>query len=438
MKKFITICLAICFLTGVRAQCIETLLLADGTSLEGYMSVQRVGKDITFFVSRGVINIPKSCVDRITEQAVDTSSLGDAWKKWVRTHQEAVTRDGKLVLSNIHLKDEEYLRSDTVKNELLKDDKAFSVLALLSSSPHSVRVVEKGEIIKYIDMSPTVYTLDWKDIKVLRRMPRSSLMLSGVNTIIRLQDSGRELEGEIVEQIPGKQMKIRGLDGVTEVVNITDIASVRKVKINSHQSLFEQVPLLETVRTKTGDFTGVITEQSYGEKASLTVEMHHGVSQTLNAADVLEFRRVRNNRYNPLEDVIISNGMVLLNRHETSFMDMEQESGMVYTKDFDKALVLKNALSQKELVVEMEDNPSKKELVMIRAVEQKGEKRKEKDQTVSVGFTFENLAIYSIRPTIQEVTQNGTLRMTFPVNVKGWYVLYLPKEKKGILCNVEN
>lgn len=432
MKKFIIICLAICAFIGVRAQCIETLLLADGTSLEGYMSVQRVGKDITFSVSRGVINIPKSCVDRITEQAVDTSSLGDAWKKWIRNHQETVTRDGKFVLSNIHLK-EGKLKKDSVGSDL-----AFSMISLLSSSPHGVRIVEKGDIIKYIDMAPTIYTLDWKDVKVLRRMPRSSLMLSGINTIIRLQDSGRELEGEIVEQIPGKQMKIRSLDGVTEVVNIAEIASVRKIKINDHQSLFEQVPLLETVRTKTGDFTGVITEQNYGEKASLTVEMHHGVSQTLNAADVLEFRRVRNNRYNPLEDVIINNGMVLLNRRETSFMDMEQEFGMVYTKDFDKAIVLKNALSQKNLVVEMDDSPSKKELVMIRAAEQKGEKRKEKDRIVSIGFTFENLAIYSIRPTIQEVTQNGTLRMTFPVNVKGWYVLYLPKEKKGILCNVEN
>lgn len=432
MKKFIIICLAICAFIGVRAQCIETLLLVDGTSLEGYMSVQRVGKDITFSVSRGVINIPKSCVDRITEQAVDTSSLGDAWKKWIRNHQETVTRDGKFVLSNIHLK-EGKLKKDSVGSDL-----AFSMISLLSSSPHGVRIVEKGDIIKYIDMAPTIYTLDWKDVKVLRRMPRSSLMLSGINTIIRLQDSGRELEGEIVEQIPGKQMKIRSLDGVTEVVNIAEIASVRKIKINDHQSLFEQVPLLETVRTKTGDFTGVITEQNYGEKASLTVEMHHGVSQTLNAADVLEFRRVRNNRYNPLEDVIINNGMVLLNRRETSFMDMEQEFGMVYTKDFDKAIVLKNALSQKNLVVEMDDSPSKKELVMIRAAEQKGEKRKEKDRIVSIGFTFENLAIYSIRPTIQEVTQNGTLRMTFPVNVKGWYVLYLPKEKKGILCNVEN
>lgn len=432
MKKFIIICLAICAFIGVRAQCIETLLLADGTSLEGYMSVQRVGKDITFSVSRGVINIPKSCVDRITEQAVDTSSLGDAWKKWIRNHQETVTRDGKFVLSNIHLK-EGKLKKDSVGSGF-----AFSMISLLSSSPHGVRIVEKGDIIKYIDMAPTIYTLDWKDVKVLRRMPRSSLMLSGINTIIRLQDSGRELEGEIVEQIPGKQMKIRSLDGVTEVVNIAEIASVRKIKINDHQSLFEQVPLLETVRTKTGDFTGVITEQNYGEKASLTVEMHHGVSQTLNAADVLEFRRVRNNRYNPLEDVIINNGMVLLNRRETSFMDMEQEFGMVYTKDFDKAIVLKNALSQKNLVVEMDDSPSKKELVMIRAAEQKGEKRKEKDRIVSIGFTFENLAIYSIRPTIQEVTQNGTLRMTFPVNVKGWYVLYLPKEKKGILCNVEN
>ncbi|MDO5429593.1 hypothetical protein [Parabacteroides sp.] len=87
------------------------------------------------------------------------------------------------------------------------------------------------------------------------------------------------------------------------------------------------------------------------------------------------------------------------------------------------------------IVLEVKDKPEANEYALIRAVE-KTEMEKKRDLR-KLGYTNENFAIYSTRAVEQTVSVNSTCKMNFAVNNPGWYVLYLPKMKKGILCLVE-
>ena len=72
--------------------------------------------------------------------------------------------------------------------------------------PRKVRILEKGEVIKYLDFTPNSYYLDWKDIQAIKRAPRATTDLTGLIDVVALR-TGEKYEGQIIEQIPGERIR---------------------------------------------------------------------------------------------------------------------------------------------------------------------------------------------------------------------------------------
>lgn len=430
--KYLIVCAALLLFGRGWAQNVETLVLNDGSVLEGYMSVQRVGKDVTFTASRQIIVLQANCVASIAERTVEYKKLSAEWKKWIDENPRSLSKDGKFVLNEIKLKTS---LSDTT---LLKGKKNTGMLDHFSSSPYNVKVLEKGELIKYIDVTPHVYTLSWKDIKCLRRLPRIPLDISGVSELLVLKN-GQEYEGEVVEQIPGKTMKLLKADGIVEVVDANDIFCIRKKKLNEEQSIVEQVPLLETVRTEKEDYTGVIIEQNFNKGKNgnnLVMILQNGNSSTINQTDVIEICRIKNEHYKPLKDVVLDDTTMLVNRNGVFCTCFQQEDDLIYTKEFESALKLNIDTLNGCVYLEVKDNASFDDYVMVQALELKGKKRKDKDKIMSIGFSYEDLVLKSIQPFKKTVSPNNTLKVSFQIKTLGWYVTYNPKKKEGIIFQI--
>ncbi|WP_455622179.1 hypothetical protein [Parabacteroides sp.] len=446
----------LCFfmaITGIQAQTIESVELQDGSVLEGYISGQYPGKSITFSASQATIVIPSKSVSSIREHRIDLASLPLEWKQWMDTHAK---REKDLLLSDIFLVDESVkLASDT---DTVTVDRRPIVPDYLRVSPRKVKVLEKGEMIKYVDVMPQTYSLKWSDVKYVRRTRRSDLALSGLNEVIRLKENGNEYTGEILEQILGKQIRLLKKDGVIEVINPAQIASIRKVKLNLDQEVFKQTPLLDHVYTHSGNvISGIIMEQNFvsaGEKAGyLTVLSRNGESRVVSYPDVEKYGRSLNPDYKLQTDILLDDTTLMVNRRKARFTDFEQDSeSFLFAKETEgKVSLRKDSLEEKQFIVlEVKDSPEADDYVLIRAVEKKemlaqeklrikgqAKEARVKEARVKQGFTYENLAIYSTRAVEQTVSVNGTRKMRFSAANPGLYVLYLPKMKKGILCLVE-
>ena len=72
----------ICCVTLLYAYPVETVVLQDGSVLEGYMSVQRPGKDIVFVAQKATIYVPSDKVVSIVRHETEVDKLSEQWKEW--------------------------------------------------------------------------------------------------------------------------------------------------------------------------------------------------------------------------------------------------------------------------------------------------------------------------------------------------------------------
>lgn len=424
-------------LSTLFAQKIESIYLHDGSVLEGYISEQQPGKSITFNTCQATIIIPENIVLSISNHKIEYSSLPQAWKSWNKINNNG---EKDMVLSDILLEGKS--DSITTKADSSVINKALSPSYLLKS-PQKVKILEKGSRIKYLDLNPQTFYLKWSDVKCVRHHQKSKLELSGLKYIIRLKNSSLEYSGEILEQVLGKQIKLLKKDGVIEVIDINNIASIRKERFNLEQNLFEQTPLLDQVYIRSGRcITGIIINQNFvqtKEKASfLTIQGIKGEIEVIPYSEVYKYGSCINPDFNPLTDIILDTSCIMINRKKVEVTEFEQnEEGFSYAKDLKNIITLKkDSLEDKLfLVVEMKNSQKTEEYSLIGAVE-KTEKVK-KSILKRIGFMNENLGIYSTLPTKQTVSINGTLKMKYTVNNLGWYILYQTKEKKGIIIKIE-
>lgn len=424
-------------LCALSAQIFESIYLLDGSVLEGYISEQQPGKGITFTAYKATITIPENIVLSINNHKVEYSSLPLEWKAW----------------SDINIKDEK----DMILSDIILDEKSDTLIAKGDSSiikkkllhtyllnmPQNVKILEKGSVIKYLDLNPQTYYLKWSDVKYVKRPPRSKIELSGINYVIHLKNSDLEFSGEMLEQSLGKQIKLLKKDGVIEVIDINKIASIRKEKFNQEQSIFEQTPLLDQVYICSGRcITGIIINQNFvhkNEKNSfLTIQGINGEIDVVPYSEVCKYGNCINPDFNPLTDIILDKNSIMLNRKKVETTEFAQnEEGFIYAKDLKNSIILKKDSLEDGLfiIVEMGDCQKANKYALIGAVE-KTEKIK-KSTLKRLGFMYENYVTYSNPPTVQTISINGTCKMKFTVNNLGWYILYQTNENKGIIFKIE-
>lgn len=294
-KRFCWILLLNLLVLTAGAEPYETVVLKNGSVLEGYISVQHPGKDIIFFAEKATVYIPVKQVKSVLEYDIEIETLSDPWKAWVGDNPLLV----KTVRGSKFLQMTDIILAETAENDTVVLDSAVvretntPLYSNWNVVPRKVRILEKGEVIKYLDFTPNSYYLDWKDIQAIKRAPRATTDLTGLIDVVALR-TGEKYEGQIIEQIPGERIRLLKNDGIVEVINAGQIAFQQKKKLNPNQSLFEQSPLLDVVCIKKDEDTGIIVEQNYGgekEPGYLLIQNERGDILRRNSIAVTETRK---------------------------------------------------------------------------------------------------------------------------------------------------
>ena len=401
----------------------EKVILKNGTQLEGYISVQHPGKKIVFIAEKATVCIPFARVESIVDHDVKISSLSDGWQNWIKENPASIkAENGKnyLVLSDIVLS-----ANDTLAVER---DSFVTVSNSRDMSPHNVRILEKGDIITYLDFSKTLYHVAWDDILMIRRYERSSLDLTGIVDVVEL-NSGKVLEGQIIEQILGKQVRLKGDDGIINVIDLKQITTQKKKKMNVNQSLLEQSPLLEIVCTKQGKMiTGVIVEQAYDKKQGdyLLIEEENGTIVRESSGNVTEIRKIPNPNYRMLTDILVNNDEIWIDRKKGEKAIVDEEESVMIINDKSVPVIVDLQYNQDTLTVEQQDNIDNRNIILLKLVQIEIKKRGE-----CYVFTYEDLVTQGSRPFAVEVSRNKTLKMLYTIG-EGHYILYKPKEKTAV------
>lgn len=262
-----------------------TIVLKGGTELTGYISRQRPGENFTFTTTKATVMLPSNDVKSIVDSEVKITSLSPEWKDWAEKSDayDGMGNSRTLLLSDI-----------------ITDKGSIS----------RVRILEKGAKVRYLELSPNTYSLNWDTIEVVRADKRPKLMLSGVNRRYKLS-SGMEYEGQYVEEVPGRTMSLLRDNGVVEVFNTEDVMKDHRFKINPNQSLLEQSDLIDIIQMKNGGtHRGVIFERNYSDSDGITndyllIQLENGSTMSVNLEDIVEYRKEKNSRYKPLTDIVL-------------------------------------------------------------------------------------------------------------------------------------
>lgn len=403
-------------LTTASAQDNLTVVLKDGTELTGYISRQRPGVNFTFTTSKSIVQLPNKEVLSIVDNEVKSSSLSPEWQQWAEDN-DAYKGDGSG--RTLHLSD----------------------IITTNGSINKVRILEKGAKVRYLELSPNSYSLNWDTISVIKAEKRPKLLLSGINRRYKLA-SGLEYEGQYIEEIPGETVSLLHDNGVIEVFNTNEVMKDNRIKINPNQTLNEQSDLIDIVQMKNGGtHRGIIFERNYSDSDEITndyllIQLENGSTMSLNLADIVEYRKERNPNYKPLTDIIIEDGQGAINRNIASLIPTKEVSGMI-TVDVDSLTINLSQSNPQTITAEFPiDNSKAQQLKLIRIRKYQDKKGK----SVYYGFTFEDMVKNSILPRSVETSVNGISKIdyTIPTGATGIYGVYNPLTNKIIIFKISN
>ena len=112
-KRFCWILLLNLLVLTAGAEPYETVVLKNGSVLEGYISVQHPGKDIIFFAEKATVYIPVKQVKSVLEYDIEIETLSDPWKAWVGDNPLLV----KTVRGSKFLQMTDIILAETAEND---------------------------------------------------------------------------------------------------------------------------------------------------------------------------------------------------------------------------------------------------------------------------------------------------------------------------------
>ncbi len=391
-----------------------TVVLKDGTELTGYISRQRPGENFTFTTAKATVLLPSKDVKSIVDSDVNITSLSSEWKEWAE-------------------KNDAYDGTGNTRTLLLSD------IITNNGSINRVRVLEKGAKVRYLELTPNTYSLNWDTIEVVRADKRPKLMLSGVNRRYKLA-SGMEYEGQYIEEVPGETMSLLRDNGVIEVFNTEEVMKDIRFKINPNQTLLEQSDLIDIVQMKNGSsHRGVIFERNYSESDEITndyllIQLDNGTTMSLNLADIIEYRKEKNPDYKPVTDIELADEEAAINRNMGMLISTEEVSGIV-TVDTDSLKITIPSNIPQSITAEFNmDNAAAQQLKLIRIRKYQDKKGK----STYYGFTFEDMVKNAVLPKSVETSVNGISKLEYilPNGDFGIYGIYNPLTNKIIIFKI--
>jgi hypothetical protein len=410
MKKILSfIAFALAFAGSAEAVIVQKIYLKDGSVLSGYIQKQDGNGNLTFHSDNAEICLKSKDATISNEKNYNVKDLSKAWVDWAEKNEEfeGIGDNRTLFLADVTSKTKSVTR---------------------------VKILERGEVVKYLEMNPNTYMIPWKEVVSIKGEPRSKTALSGINRIYQLK-SGMEFEGQYAEENDSMLTLYLG-NRVRQSFKINDVVKYTFRPINPNQDIFAQSQLLDVVKTKNGaEAKGIIIEQNYTSNKDtenyFLVQQQSGAIQSIKLSEIAETRKEENPKYDPKFDILLKEGDVVINRQEVVQVGVkEQEDNIVLDSIVKKVLIAKDANNNTKVIVEYRTataaNVETYQLVRVsKHIDKKGK------ETLYY-FSYRDLVNATVRPVSLETSVNHTSKAEYIVGGQGFFALYDAKSKKAI------
>ena len=410
MKKILSIMVAALAIAGsAEAVIVQKIYLKDGSVLSGYIQKQDDNGNLTIHSDVAEICLKSSQATISNEKNYTESELDKNWVEWAEKNEAFEGTGNQRTL---------YLADVTSKSKTVA----------------KVKIIERGELVRYLEMSPDIYTIPWKDVLAIKGEKRCKTALSGINRIFQLK-SGMEFEGQYAEETDSL-LTLYLNNGIRQSFKINDVIKYTFRPINPNQDIFAQSELLNIVKTKNGNETkGIIIEQNYTSAKDsenyFLVQQPSGAIQSIKVSDILETRKEENPKFDPKFDVLLKEGEVLINRQEVVMTGItEKGENSVLDSLSEKVVIKKDPQNNTRVTVEYRNangaNIEAYQVVKVNKIENKKEKK------TIYGVSYRDLVNSTIRPVSIETSVNHTTKAEYIVGGQGTFALYDAKNKKAI------
>lgn len=394
---------------SAEAVIVQKIYLKDGSVLSGYIQKQDDNGNLTIHSDVAEICLKSSQATISNEKNYTVGELDKNWVEWAEKNEAFEGTGNQRTL---------YLADVTSKSKTVA----------------KVKIIERGELVRYLEMSPDIYTIPWKDVLAIKGEKRCKTALSGINRIFQLK-SGMEFEGQYAEETDSL-LTLYLNNGIRQSFKINDVIKYTFRPINPNQDIFAQSELLNIVKTKNGNETkGIIIEQNYTSAKDsenyFLVQQPSGAIQSIKVSDILETRKEENPKFNPKFDVLLKEGEVLINRQEVVMTGItEKGENSVLDSLSEKVVIKKDPQNNTRVTVEYRNangaNIEAYQVVKVNKIENKKEKK------TMYGVSYRDLVNSTIRPVSIETSVNHTTKAEYIVGGQGTFALYDAKNKKAI------
>lgn len=379
---------------GSVAQNVERIYMSSGSEVEGYISEQIPGKSITVRTTKATVVVSSDSLQSRYVERIPLESLSPEWNEWAEDNKAYTVQNRTKMLE-------------------------LSTMTFTNTEYSSVYVLEKGSLIKFLDLNPAEYSFDWNDMVRTVKTRRPDNLFSGLKETIILND-GNRIAGQILEQIPGKDLKMLKDNGEVLSFKFSEISQILTEKLNDEMELWSQIPLIDAVQVKGEDnpLVGFISSRVMNKE--LVIEFENGHSAVLPLTSVVSYAKFPNEKYDPLYDKHLSEGEVLLNGEPAYFDNLKTHGNLLLLSDDVASAQMKVG---DEVCIEANLSDPDAQITLVKSHMENISPKKRKP-LFRPAISFQDL-IQSPLAYKREKTPLGNLKITFKIEEAGDYVLYI-------------
>lgn len=242
----------------------EIITLIDGTQIYGYVSKDDLNSGaIEVIADWAITSVPSDDIDINTtdyrEYQLD-SDIKD-WLTSICGHVPEIVMMGSITMTG-----------DDCNNDYLLYDQVLS----RSIDSFDKIILEDGDIIKYADLSPRKFKLDWKNVDRIDRIELDD------NKVIEeiINSDGQSTEGFIETQVLRHHRVLRTPDDRKITFLPKSISSIKKKTTDPTLSMLSVTPILECLELESNvgidRLEGVIVENNRKDKYFLILTHSEG------------------------------------------------------------------------------------------------------------------------------------------------------------------
>lgn len=433
MKKFFSIIfISLAFCGMAKAVIVQHVTLKNGSVLHGYVQ-QAAGGQLTFHSDNALVMVDNIGVST-TEQQITVARLDSAWIRWAEKHDafEGTGNERTFILNTISFH-KNLVRADSADSKTSSSTAPHNFIYFLTQKQlEKVKVLEEGVNLKYLELTPNVYTFTWNDVAEIHIDRRPKTALSGIDCIYKLR-SGESYEGQPAGETENT-LSLYLSNGRMRSFDINDVIKYTFHGINPNMDIFEQSELLDVVRTTLGaPVRGIIIEQNYSSNKDsenyILVQQESGAIQSIRMSDVVETMKEENPKFKMLSDVILEEGTTLVDRKDFKFVNVKEEHDFLTLDSLCMAnTIAKSADGRTPIRVEyrVAGSSNVEQFQLVKVTKSVIKKRN------VYSFSYKDLVNAVIRPIEVSTSINQTTKAEYIVTGQGVYALYDAKHHRAI------